>query len=272
MAQKLDVGRMMVASPCRVGWDSMIGDDRARFCGSCDRQVYNIVGLSRSEIETLVENTEGRLCVRMYQRADATVLTADCPVGLRLIRKRVATFAGAALSALLGLVSVGFGQKPEDCLDSRTKVVDRVKIDSQGGEIFGLIVDMNGAVVPGIDIKLRLEKRLVAKVRSDTEGNFTIPDIDPSEKYSLRVEGQQGWKKQSIEGIKVNSGEKLSYSLCLQPDTVYEVVGLYGQPSEFSPDGINVTDRTFIHKQTQPVPITSTQTSKPTPTPKQPEK
>ncbi|MDI1241890.1 MAG: hypothetical protein PSX80_08225, partial [bacterium] len=105
MAPKIDIDRMRVASPCHVDWDSMTGDDRARFCGSCDRHVYNVVGLTRPEIESLVENTEGRLCVRMYQRPDATVLTEDCPVGLRLIRKRVATFAGAALSALLGLVS-----------------------------------------------------------------------------------------------------------------------------------------------------------------------
>jgi hypothetical protein len=249
----------------------MFGDDRTRLCGSCERNVYNIVGLSRREIETLVQTTEGRLCVRMYQRPDETILTQDCPVGLRAIRKRVATLAGVALSALLGFVSVGFGQKPEDCLDSQTEVVKRVKIDSKKGQIFGLIIDMNGAVVPGIDIKLRLEKRLVAKVRSDAEGNFTIPDIDPAEKYSLRVDGQQGWKKQIIEGITVSSGEKISYSLCLQPDNVYEVVGLYGQPSEFSPDGTHVTDRTFIRRQTQSDPITSTQTSKPMPAPKQPE-
>ena len=85
----------------------MHGNDRARFCGSCDRNVYNIVGLSRGEIESLVETTEGRLCVRMYQRADETVLTQNCPVGLLAVRKRVTTLAGAALSALLGLVWVG---------------------------------------------------------------------------------------------------------------------------------------------------------------------
>jgi hypothetical protein len=226
----------------------MVGDDRARHCGSCDRHVYNIVGLNRTEIESLVESTEGRLCVRMYQRSDATVLTEDCPVGLRLIRKRVATFAGAALSALLGLVSVGYGQKPEDCAyTSDTRVAERLKIDSKNGLISGTIFDPGGAVVPGIELKLHLEKRVVAKASSDADGNFKLSDIKPGENYVLRIESQAGWKKQSIEEIVVRSGERISYSVCIKPDNVY-VVGLYGQPTQIRIEGTEVTDAVFKRK------------------------
>lgn len=276
----MDIDRMRVASPCHVGWDSMTGNDRARFCGSCDRHVYNIIGLSRPEIESLVENTEGRLCVRMYQRADATVLSEDCPVGLRLIRKRIATFAGAAFSALLGLVSIGYGQngrdssrsnitvdrvKPVDsCFYSETKVVERTKADSKKGQISGQIFDPMGAVVPGIKLKLQLEKRVVSSVTSDATGLFVFPEIKPAENYTLRIDGQHGWKKQLVEGIAVNAGEKISYIVCIQVDNVYEVVGLFFDPVEVLLTEATKPTETFVPRKTYRLPPTPKKTpSKP---------
>lgn len=391
---------MWVASPCHISWDSMTGDDRARFCGGCDRHVYNIVGLTRGEIESLVESTEGRLCVRMYQRPDATVLTEDCPVGLRLIRKRVATFAGAALSALLGLVSVGYGQDSRDqsqpdvsvervkidsgwseisglvtdptgavvpgaevllkgigfekyaktdaggrfrfeslrpdlryeitferdgfkklvitkldlasgdvltvkvrmegyksspyapveqnlspvlnepasvsssvstqpidsCVYSETQVRERVKIDSKRGQISGQIFDRNGAIVAGIKLKLQLEKRVVAGVTSDASGAFVFPEIKPAENYILRIDAQQGWKKQAVERVTVNAGEKISYSVCIQVDDVYEVVGLFGEPIEILLTDATRPTESFVPRQTYPLPSIPKETrSKPRP-------
>jgi hypothetical protein len=43
------------------------------------------------------------VCVRFYRRADGTVLTRDCPVGLRQLIRKVSCFAGAALSALMSV-------------------------------------------------------------------------------------------------------------------------------------------------------------------------
>ena len=37
--------------------------------------------MTEEEALKLVEEREGRLCVRFYQRRDGTVLTTDCPVG-----------------------------------------------------------------------------------------------------------------------------------------------------------------------------------------------
>src|SRR5215210_4470085 len=91
-----------VAAPCPADWGKMVGDERVRFCGSCDRHVYNLSGMTRREAEALVTNTEGRLCVRFYRRADGTILTRNCPVGLSAVRRRVARVAGSVLSAVLG--------------------------------------------------------------------------------------------------------------------------------------------------------------------------
>jgi hypothetical protein len=79
-----------VASPCEAPWEAMRGDAKVRFCADCKLNVYNLSEMSRGEATQLVQQNEGRLCVRFYRRSDGTVLTRDCPVGLRAIRRRVA--------------------------------------------------------------------------------------------------------------------------------------------------------------------------------------
>jgi hypothetical protein len=76
-----------VANPCRADWSRMKGDERTRFCSTCAKNVYNLSGMSRTQAESLVRAKEGELCVRFYRRADGTVITDDCPVGLRAVRR-----------------------------------------------------------------------------------------------------------------------------------------------------------------------------------------
>lgn len=87
-----------VAAPCSAAWSEMTGDDRTRHCGECHKNVYNLSGMTRDEAEALLIERNGDLCVRYYQRADGTILLADCAVGVRKrIRRRRTTAAAAAL-------------------------------------------------------------------------------------------------------------------------------------------------------------------------------
>jgi len=86
-----------VASPCNASWDAMTGDDQVRFCGQCQKNVYNLSAMPREEAEQLIREREGSICVRLYRRADGTVLTSDCSVGLR--KKRIRRAAYGALGA-----------------------------------------------------------------------------------------------------------------------------------------------------------------------------
>ena len=63
----------------------MTGDDRSRFCTQCEKNVYQLSGMTAEDIATLVLEKEGALCARFYQRPDGTMLTADCPVGVARI-------------------------------------------------------------------------------------------------------------------------------------------------------------------------------------------
>lgn len=95
---------LKIAKPCPANWDAMTGDERVRFCGQCKLHVYNLSGMTRTQAEDLLSKTEGSVCVRLYKRADGTVLTQDCPVGLAALRRRVATLT----ASLFALVAVSF--------------------------------------------------------------------------------------------------------------------------------------------------------------------
>lgn len=97
--------KVRIASPCAADWNEMQGDARKRFCAECKLNVYNLSAMSKSEAETLLINSEGRLCVRFYRRADGTILTQNCPVGWAKVKQRVSGITAAAFSLGVGLLS-----------------------------------------------------------------------------------------------------------------------------------------------------------------------
>ncbi len=96
-----------IASPCPMSWDEMRGNERVRFCQKCSLHVYNVAEMTRAEAEALIIEKEGRLCARLYRRADGTILTRDCPVGLRAARLRYARMMGGIAAAVAFLLSAG---------------------------------------------------------------------------------------------------------------------------------------------------------------------
>ena len=94
-----------IAAPCSADWDAMEGTGAARFCQTCRKNVYNLSAMTRAEAEALVTRTEGRLCVRFYTRADGTLLTQDCPVGLKAMRRKLVRKLSYAAAVLLSCAS-----------------------------------------------------------------------------------------------------------------------------------------------------------------------
>ncbi len=99
------LANVRIASPCQARWGHMVGDERARFCRACSKHVYNLTAMTAEAATALIREKEGQLCARFYQRADGTVLTADCSVGAA--RSWISAGATAAIMAFFG---VGRGQ------------------------------------------------------------------------------------------------------------------------------------------------------------------
>lgn len=220
------LSRMRVASPCPTSWEAMEGDARVRFCRLCDLHVYNISELTRDEAESLVARTEGRLCARFYRRADGTVLTKDCPTGLRAARRRVGRAAGAAFAAVLSLCGVAFGQnksKRADACESGSAKVSRTAKPGKGPALKGVVMEQTGGMIAGAGVVLtdtRTKKQFTV-VTSD-EGAFEFAALPPGV-YQVEADSP-GFQKLKMTYLAVAADEAVSLDLTLKVDSALETV------------------------------------------------
>jgi hypothetical protein len=106
------LANLRVATPCAARWDDMLAAraagatelGNARHCLSCDQPVYDVSAMSAAEAEAFLEETTGTAtCIRFHRRADGTLLTADCPEGIR--KRRLVVLKAAAIACGVGLVA-----------------------------------------------------------------------------------------------------------------------------------------------------------------------
>jgi hypothetical protein len=112
------LGRVKIASPCDARWEDMRGDDRARHCALCDKQVFDLSAMDAAEAEAFLRERVGEpTCVKLRQRADGTILTSDCPIGERRRRRRRLVVAGAAvaLTAVAGAIATAASPADPGC-------------------------------------------------------------------------------------------------------------------------------------------------------------
>lgn len=212
--QKFDINNLRVASPCSMGWENMTGDKRTRFCQSCSLNVYDISAMTTAEVRNLIEKTEGQICGRLFLRADGSVITNDCPVGLRAFYKRTRRFAGAALATIFALFSFGFGQtkaKNERACKTSGKIM---RIESRNLNLVeGTITDPTCAAIPGATITLISQNtKRKSQITSDKNGYYRILLIAPG-RYTYEVEAA-GFMTYS-KSIEINNNESLQMNVGL---------------------------------------------------------
>ncbi|HJQ40892.1 MAG TPA: carboxypeptidase-like regulatory domain-containing protein [Thermoanaerobaculia bacterium] len=162
------LNRVRIATPCPATWERMAGDDRVRHCTLCELNVYNFAAMTRDEVNELLVRTEGRVCARLYRRADGTVLTSDCPSGLSAVRHTLSRWSSATMAALLGVAALFSG-----CATARTSrltlEVER-NASPQQAVFTGVVVDETNNVLPGVTVSLR-DEALQRELTVVTDGN-----------------------------------------------------------------------------------------------------
>lgn len=231
------LGRVRIASPCPASWEAMEGDERVRFCRLCDLNVYNLSEMTRGEAEALVARAEGRLCARLYRRADGTVLTKDCPTGLRAARRRVRRAAAAVFAALAGLWTAAAGQNPapkgargEQAVvacegGGRLKIRRGAPAAGEEPSLKGVALDPAGASIPGARVTL---KEMAAKnpltFTTDDEGTFSFLRPEPGT-YTFGVE-HIGFARLEVKELVIAPGETLNVEFVLAPSGEMVTVGV----------------------------------------------
>jgi hypothetical protein len=229
--------RLRIASPCPVGWQQMKGNEQVRFCAECQLNVYNLSGMTRKQAAEVVHQTEGRICARFYRRADGTILTRDCPVGLRVLRRRAVKIAGAAATALMSFCLTAMGQtKSTVCETDSSK--QPVKITKRKGvaqdsfaTISGTLTDAAGAVVPNVKVELikeGTENHFTAV--SDQDGNFYFRLLDNGS-YTLKIAPLNGLMGYQRAQISVRNGEAARLDLKLEFDETTALIGIVAAPT-----------------------------------------
>lgn len=222
---------LRVATPCPISWEEMAGDSRVRFCEHCRLSVYNISALSRIEAETLIASTEGRLCAKLFRRADGTLLTKDCPVGLRALRLRVAKRAATVFAAVVSLSAAAFGQQAsgkDGKISSRPQTLTTCMTatsDPTATVLSGTVLDPYGAAIPGAKVAVTNAVTTgISKTSTNDEGRFEFASL-PVGRYSIRIE-LTGFKSLQMKNINIKKDKLTKLDLILQLSGEVETVGV----------------------------------------------
>ncbi len=147
--------RIRVKSPCEQDWDTMQGNDRVRFCDHCAKYVHDLSEMTPDAALELVEQSEGRLCVRYIPNPDGSPKVHDpepTTGGLRLPNPRLA--AGVLAAALtMGVVATPATTHPattEIQKDERTRL-----LPTGPGTLVVTVIDQTGAAIEGAKVTVR---------------------------------------------------------------------------------------------------------------------
>jgi len=204
----------------------MAGDDRVRHCVACDLNVYNFAAMTHDEVSELIARTEGRLCARLYRRPDGTILTRDCPVGLRALRRRASRAVAAIIAALLSLPAFAFGRATKKkCAARVTLSVETVS--TQQAAVFTGVVVYDDGVLPGVTVHVRNESTGADTLAiTDARGVFNVASLSDG---IYRVDAElAGFKKVSIKHLELKSGEVTSATIPMQMDQLLGEVIIVG--------------------------------------------
>lgn len=231
--------RIRIATPCPISWEQMAGDERVRFCSVCNLNVYNFSSLTKREAEALITTTEGRLCARLYRRRDGTVITKDCPAGLRALRRRVSQKV-AAVFALIGSLSTMVlgqsGKKDNSCIP-QTRVSQRDLTSTAEETILaGQVYDPAHALVPGAEVSLQnLATKEMRKSMTDEEGQFRFVGMPPG-KYLIKIQ-VRGFARYELQDLIVKQKQATHVDVILFPREETVLVGVVDSSQLNDPPG-----------------------------------
>lgn len=101
-----------IAQNCPADWDLMVGDSKQRYCSQCKLNVFNLSAMTAAEAEAFLCASSGnQTCVRFYQRVDGKIMTADCPLGVKIIDRSIRygrLVCDAVVAVIVFVVSITF--------------------------------------------------------------------------------------------------------------------------------------------------------------------
>jgi len=158
--------QISIPTPCHENWDAMTHADKGRFCGSCQKKVFDFTKSSDREIALVLKNANnacGRFTIHQLNRD-------------LVIPKEKSSLWMAASAAIVSFLTIGnhtiSAQTPVNIEQTDLKTDDiNNKITSDKNIITGTVVDLDGLSVLGANIIVKGTERTS---QTDFDGKFSI--------------------------------------------------------------------------------------------------
>ena len=199
--------------------------------------------MNESEVERIIASQQGRLCARFYRRSDGTILTQNCPAGVRATLRRATRVAAAAFTAVMTAVPALSGTAPGK------RCIPLLQIQPAQVGLALEVVDPSGAFMPGAQIVIRNETTGKEILReTDATGQLRIADLPPGS-YEVAVAARY-FTTAKLLHLSVPNREivRLQLNLAALMGEVVEVPGV----QEIEPES-SLVPSTLI----EPPPVTS---------------
>jgi Carboxypeptidase regulatory-like domain len=188
---------------------------------------------------------------------EMTLPKLDIPVNLLMWevslpdRLEIKEFGGNALAAeLFPVASQNSILDGSDDLNEKDSAETSIELDSlEAGQIGGIIVDPNGAVVPGASITVTNKQTGIASTtNSNSEGHWVVSGVQPGP-VTVSVTSSGFATMQQELAINGSRGTRLGTTL--SPGTVSESVTVVSGLAELSPSSRQVQDMARKNQQAQ---------------------
>ena len=107
-----DLSDLVITTPCSMDWNRMDGDARTRYCSQCEKYVFNIAAMTRSEAMQLIGIGDRKVCARIFRRPDGTIVTSECAPPVPVAKRRRLQFSIGALVTLVTSSAALFAMTP----------------------------------------------------------------------------------------------------------------------------------------------------------------
>jgi hypothetical protein len=77
MIRLICLEQIEIEQNCPASWNRMEGNDVARFCDHCEKHVYDLSAMTRTDAERLVCEKAGNLCAQFRRDPTGEVMTLD---------------------------------------------------------------------------------------------------------------------------------------------------------------------------------------------------
>lgn len=232
-----------VKTPCTADWDSMIGNDRVRFCEHCNLTVNDLSNLTPKRVRRLITKSKGSLCVRYQRRSEGSKILKTVPAKLHMIGRRATRIAAGAFSATLSLSSTvsqsATNNVPDERVFAYRQVGSTLGPITFGSAIKGKVTDAMGAVIQGAGVTLgTADVAYFSGTTTDAAGEYSFDGLQPGT-YRLTIEAT-GFAKNEIVEITLTTNETHTIDSSLEVAAIQAEVSVIAEDIVIMGGGVMV--------------------------------